>query len=442
MAAWSGIGRRGVWPVFGVLLCLSCGTEVLIRIESTVLPGGLVSRRVEAEGPERLDEKNHPKEGRLLEVARPRAWSRIEEGKNRVVLSGTFAGAAEIPPAFTLLVPSGEGEPRWLEEQDHPALETRDFAVLTRWRWSEVYGDPAQPADPGPVLDKLALRFASLLRDEVRREMGERIDTTPAELLIRGEGRSIAGKLALALRSGPGLGDETDLNTAVAQAVRRLGLPVAETREAKDYLEAQAWLLSARAREKVAQALSSEENPVEAEDLAFWPVSAEEFAGRPGFLTALISGAEEPGLGDQLEQSLFGGFFRGTTLDHFRFLVKVSLPGQLLCTNGTPEGNQALWFFRNTDVLAKGLAMQAESFVLHEEALRRLGARTDLGAAEVLEIVDILERGDRQGLIRALLDEALERRRLGLLRDRPENWPGEGRLADNLAALLEPRPPR
>lgn len=423
------------WILPLVLISPGCGSDILVQVQTTVLPGGVVERRVEALESQRLDEAGHPKPDRLLEVARPAVWKHIEEKNDRLILEGTFGTAADVPPAFSLSMGDQDQKPRHVEERDRLRLESSDCVVLTHWRWREIYSDPIEPVDPGPVLDRLTEKFILSFREEIRRQLGEAVDTTRAEALIRGEGRLITGQLAEAMRGTSALENEKDMSQTWTRVSRALGLPVAETADGTQFLDSQIWVLMARAREKVALALSTPDFPVAPEDLAFWPISEDHRSEKPDFLESLLDGPE----GEELVQALFGGFFGEGGGHQFRFVMRVVLPGRLLRTNGAPDDNAATWFFRSQNIRARGVTLDAESFAFDTSRLRRLGARTDLGPAAALEIVDILETGDPQGHLRSLLLEAIEKRNLNLLRQRPEKWPGDPALADNLADLFDPQ---
>jgi hypothetical protein len=139
--------------------------------------------------------------------------------------------------------------------------------------------------------------------------------------------------------------------------------------------------------------------------------------------------------------SVLSGYYGGDNSPRFRFEVRAAMPGTLLRTNGTPDGDGALWLFREADLSFLDNTLRAESVELIDEPLLALGARRELDRARLLQLADLLWKRDEGGVLAGLLAQAVEQGRLDLLRDE-NSVPSEFEdRARELADLLDPEIP-
>ncbi len=130
----------------------------------------------------------------------------------------------------------------------------------------------------------------------------------------------------------------------------------------------------------------------------------------------------------------YGGAFVGAV---YRFEARLTLPGRLLRTNGTVDGDSVHWIFRGRDLAQRDVVMEAESVEIDEEALIGLGARRALGPSALLQLTDLLTRPRSGEVLLEALQGALDQGRLAVLRD----YSGDAELevyARELADLLDP----
>jgi len=209
--------------------------------------------------------------------------------------------------------------------------------------------------------------------------------------------------------------------------------------DALDFWDGQLPLLLAWARDRLAAELSTNERPVTPEELSFWP-AGEDYEQTAIEAVERIWGGEEA-LYEELEPhiaALTGYYGRGDG-PSFRFESRVELPGVLLRTNGTPDGDGVIWMLRETDLGFGEMVLRAEAVDPLVEPLRRLGARRTFDRATLLRLADLLWTRDPDGLIAETLARAVERGALDLLRD-GEQVPDEVELlVIELADLLDPQ---
>jgi hypothetical protein len=194
-------------------------------------------------------------------------------------------------------------------------------------------------------------------------------------------------------------------------------------------------------RAKVAAALSRPDAPLLPEDLSFWP-RADSVDDDAKAIATHVWGGEDEMMREiePLIETIQGHYGSGGS-PRFRFESRLVLPGRLLRTNGSQDRDGAVWFYRSEDLEAVELAMEAESVTLDDEKLRALGARRELETAQLLQLVDILVRRDPDGALRKLLASAVERGKLGVLRDAKDLPDDLKPLARELADLLDPEVP-
>lgn len=220
------------------------------------------------------------------------------------------------------------------------------------------------------------------------------------------------------------------------------GLPVDRSAPADDYWDAQLPAILGWARERVAAALSTEKQPVLPGDLAFWP-TGDDWEEQASAIVQRVWGGEDELLA-HVEPLLpaLGGFYGDDDAPRMRFEQRLAVPGVLLRTNGTPDGDAVLWIFREQELNYGEVVLRAESVERQAESLTAMGARRELERADLLRLADLLFRQDPEGLLVEVLRRAVRDGSLEPLRDEqavPEALqPTAGELAD----LLDPARPR
>ncbi len=426
---------------------VSCIPELAVSVVTRVFEDGSAERRIELIG--RDPEGAVPTEPGWLaskagvSLAAPGAWKRVEQAPDRLLAEGRFPSVELIPGtiAHGLGEPSGDSpEAPRLEtraDRDRIGLRREDLVVLTRWVFRERYGDPFDAGDRASAVDTLVNTACEVLSSELHRSFGPGFDTTPAESLLRGEGRTLFLELLSVRERVPGedrAGDREDLWRAV---LRRAGAPVPPD-GAAPFWEAEAPLLARWARQRVAASLTVPERRIHADDLAFWPLEpgdedlirgiAERAAGSEDALFARIS----PSIG-----ALQGYYGAGGAARH-RFVFRLIPPGRLLRTNGAPDGGGILWVARNSDLQGRDLLMDAETWAPRDDALKSLGARRELSTRRVLMLVDLLAERDPGGELKKLVRSAVRRSSLAHVREAPDLPDDMKARARELADLLDP----
>jgi hypothetical protein len=197
-------------------------------------------------------------------------------------------------------------------------------------------------------------------------------------------------------------------------------------------------------RRRIAEALSTEQRIVTPDDLAFWPTGED-----PGEIESRVTEIAErvwPD-GEELERlveshlSTVSGYYGRGGAPSYRFEVRVTLPGTLLRTNGTPDERSVVWLFREEDLGFGTRALRAESVALDEEKLTALGARRRLERARLLQLVDLLWQRDVNGALVETLALAVEDGNLERLREESAVDDELLALARELADLLDPEIP-
>jgi len=443
---WKAADGRRWWPVFAafalVFLAAGCNEELVVRVATRIFPDGSVARHIELAG---RDEKGQtPSAPDWLEseagvsLADPSVWRRVERAPGRISAEGIFASVPDLPACL-----------RHAEQNDlRPAVDhcaahlaVDDLVILKRYRYEERWTEPLGQDAAARALDRLFELAAELVREELRRQFGEGFDTRPAETFVRGEARLLTEETIAVSRR---LNRSTDAARVEAWAavLARHGLAVSP---GEKFWSAQTPEILGWCRRKIAEALSSPERTISPEDLSFWPQADD--------IEETIRAAARRTWGDEekieleTEQLVFTtqGWYSSSS-SRYRFESRVTLPGRLLSTSGTPEGRleataegtTAVRFFRGEDLVAGDVLLQAASVTINEEALRSLGARRELDARHLLQIVDLLTERDSAGLLVALLRRAVEKSRLDLLR-KDQTLPKDlAPLARELADLLDP----
>ena len=433
--------RRLAAIAFFVLaaLTLACRSDIVVRVFTRIYEDGSVSRRVEVVG-RRADESKPAEKDWLrseagILLARPEAWARHEASTGRLYAEGTFPAAADVPPSLAFETDAG-----LVSDGAQPALAVENLVILKRWVYTETYADPFGASAVASALDRLAGMAAEALRDELQRQLGEKVDTAPAERFVKTEVRALAAEVLDA--RGRNLGDARAAarETLFAAILKKHGISAAPAGE-KGFWNAQQAGLIDWSRRRVAEALSRPDAPVSPAALTFWP-TADDLEDRAKEVLERAFGPE-----DALDKSLtpsiraLSGYFGDAGSPRFRFEAALEMPGRLLATNGTPGREGVFWFLRDEDLGTAGRTLEAESVALDDEKLRVLGARRELEPAQLLQLTDILARRDPEGALRRVLTAAVEKGRLSMLREKDAVPEELSLLARELADLLDPAVP-
>ncbi|MDX1388573.1 MAG: hypothetical protein R3344_05260 [Acidobacteriota bacterium] len=430
--------RRALVALVAVaLLVTACGEEIVVRQTTTVYRDGTVQRVVEIAG--RDSEGNVPAERDWfrdevrLTLADPEAWGRVDELPGLIRAEGFFNRPADIPSTLTHETDAGPVSDRTSVEIEH-----EDLLLLRRWVFAETHGDPFGYATLESSLDAVVELALDALRDELYREFGGGLDVSGAEMFIQHKAKPLAHDLLRAIRSNRLRGAPTSGAAAIEYVLIKHGVPadVPPVLDPMDSLDDLVDPVLAWARESVAGALSTDDQTIDPADLDFWPTenSIEEYWNEDlppptGRAAEFVDRMETLGMG-------LTGYYGEGGAPNFRFEIRVEMPGVVLATNGTPEGNGAIWIFRGADLPSEDATMRIESVELDDEALVSVGARRDLDTAELLQLVDLLGTRDTSGELRKLIAEAIERGRLSHIEESAEDELEF--LARELVDLLDP----
>jgi hypothetical protein len=437
------LGRAARLALIGVLgaISLSCGEEILVVTTTRVSSQGPIGRRVEIVG--RGPEGQQPEsDGWLADeagvvLARPEAWERIDAGPGRLAAEGYFATAADVPP--TLAHRNGDAV---VTDPSTVRLEREDLVVLVRWTYREVHEDPLRRQDTGAVVDRLVALAAQAVTAELRRTLGDDLDTARTERLFRTRVRDLVADLlpsmrAQQLRQGAG---RSGARSSWRATLARHGVPAAPEPAALAGDE-QIEMVSLWLRDRVAESVSTPSAPVSGADLSFWPSGdASEDAARD---IVRRTWGSEAALAAQAAPILeaVSGYYGTLATPRFRFVARLELPGRLLSTGGTPDADGSLWIHRDDDLTVGAVEIAARSVEVADEPLRALGARREFDAVQLALLTDLL--GDREGSaeLRVLLRTAVERASLVPLRDLDRIPEPLRSAALELAGLLDPDVP-
>ncbi len=422
------------------MVTAACRSDIVVRVATRIFEDGSVSRRIEVVG-RRSDDKE-PSSADWLEkeagihLARPDAWARRDSGVGRLSAEGSFQSVADVPPSLAFETDAGLAP-----DSTRPRLAVEDLLVLRRWVYAETYSDPFGPSAVSSALDHLTEMTARALREEIRRQFGERLDPSPAERFVRTEARALAAEL-LEARSRLHGGRRTSERVAAWSAIlARHGIAVVPGEEGT-FWDAQLPGLLDWSRLRVADALSRPDAPVAPADLSFWPTE-ERSDDRVREIAEHVWGSEEAAI-DEATPSLraLTGYYGSGGSPRYRFEPSLVIPGKVLATNGTQGPDGISWLLRDEDLGTEGRTLEAESVTLDDEKLKSLGARRDLEPAQLLQLTDILARRDPDGELRRALAKAVEKGRLSALRANDAVPEDLMPIARELADLLDPAVPR
>jgi len=413
--------RAGALVCLGLLLS-SCGEEAEVRVVTRVFPDGGMQRtlRLDARDPKR--EEPYPADwlssGPGLVLADRDAWDTVESGPTSLRAEGYFARGETVP---ALLAHRGEEGDR--PDRGGVRLMRQDLVVLDRFLYEETVGDAVGVPELASSLDVLLGKVAAGLREELRRQFGPDVVTAQAEASILQRARATLLDLLTAVR-------ETEPPSKRPQRTSRLQ--------------------EVHAQHKLPLTSEDLEQAMEADVQALMDrIAAEVVRANPGLdagaLTAFVTGAlsrilEEPEVQPSVEAvqlALLGAYGLGART---QFVSRVTLPGRVLRTSGTPDGDAVVFRFDQDELVAGDVTLRIESVELNADALTRLGARRDLDMESLLRLADLLTRPDLAEPLQAGLKRAVQAGKLSLLRD---GLAGEGvqEAGAEIADLLDPARP-
>jgi hypothetical protein len=392
------------------MLLASCGEEVVVRLATRVFGDGSLQRSLELTGRDE-DGEVPTEEGWFesalgLRLAEPDAWDSIERRPGRLRAEGFFGDAGALPASLSHETDAGPATDR-----DRVLLEREDLGVATRWVWRESYGDPFGEAEIDAAVDGLIDLAAEMLREELRRQFGRRVNPAPGEAFLRTSLRDLAREaLTFVLREAETSG-ENARRRRWAEIMDGRGVPVpALVEDEEEFWDAQVVHIFDWLRKGLADALGTPDYPLAAEDLSFLLPAPDEWNEQFTHVAERVWGGEQSF--DEKAMPLLGalsGIYGGQGDRRFRFEARLRLPGTLLLTNGTVEGEEIVWFFRDRDLIGGEIVMQAESIELETSALVALGAPRSFPVAELLRLRDLLVERDPERRLAALLIDSLER---------------------------------
>jgi hypothetical protein len=444
---------RSAVAVFAVslLILTACGEEIVVRQKTTVFWDGTLNRTVEVSGRgsdgEIPTDPNWLRDEVHLELADRDLWGTIEELPGRILAAGFFNNPDDVPATLTHETESGPASDRTTVR-----VEQEDLVVARRWTYVETHGDPFGRRNLEMTVDRLTDLLVHSLTEELRLELGPGVDTRDAESFLRDEGRRFGLELLTALRSNLWTDPGNERDRRVKRILDDYGIPAPDlddggsTEVPEDSFEVLEDLIDPIllwARERVATTLTRPEEPLYPDDLGFWPTREtlsdlwnDEGPPPPGRAGEFVR------LSESLGQAMTG-YYGDLGAPSFRFEIRLEMPGTLLRTNGTLDGNEVLWLVRGGDLVSGDASLSAESVELTDETLVSLGARRDLALAEMLRLVDLLTTRDPTGRLREIIGEAVRRGRLDVIDELAEDELDLiGReLVDLLDPGREPWPP-
>jgi len=421
-------------------LLLGCRPDLVVRAATRVFHDGGIERRVELHGrpadPKEEIGKDWLAETVGLHLARPQDWDRVEVEADRVRAWGFFARAEDVPPAFTYRTGHRERD-----ERSRTSVEIEERALLRRFAYREEHGDPFSPAEAAAAIDRLLDLASEAFQREVARDLGEGVDPRRAVERLRSDLRAIVVPVLVEPRTRRVPETEAEKRERWTALLRERGAPVAAAAESEDFWELQAPDLLEWSRARLAESLSTPDRPIGPESLAFWPAGQDWSED----LTAIAerTWGDSSGLDTLVEDELdaIEGYFGNAGSPRVRFEVRVELPGTLLRTNGTPDGDATIWLVRAEDLVAGDTVLEATSVETLDEPLSEIGARKVFDRAELLQLTDLLWERDAAGVLAGLLVEARRVGHLGPLRDVdriPDEWEAAARELSDLLAVTRP----
>jgi hypothetical protein len=385
---------------------VACRPRIVVRLTTTAYHDGSLDRRLEIVG--RTSDDEEPTEDDWLGeqagiwLAEPEAWERVERGPGWLRAEGFFPSADQLPAILAL-----ETEAATKPARTRTLLDVDDRVLLVRWTYVERHGDPYSAAESAAALEALVEMAVEAVTSELHRHFGEGVDPAPAERWLRNDARALTQALLTVSRSTPAWTQEQDRIQRQAQVLGQYGVPVVAVDDPEEFWDLQVQVLLGWAQEQLAIALSAPGAPIRPDDLSFWP-AGEDYLERMDALVNRVWGSEEE-LTAEVEPLLAAmvGYYGEGGIPRFRFEASVRLPGTLLKTNGTVDGDSVVWLFREEDLTLGEISLRAESVELNDDALVSLGARRELDTAALLRLADLLWKRDPQGVLVEVLTDAV-----------------------------------
>jgi len=421
-----------------------CIPDAAVDVATVVYADGSLERTVRIAG--RTGEgkvptgNDWPRDELQVALARPEAWSRVDVRDGWLEASGFFARAADVPPALAHHLDDGSviadrGAVAWTDE---------DLGLLRRRTFVETWGDPFGASGAIEAVDTLIALAGRILRDDLRADLGPDVDLAPLDGLFTGPVRQAVLEVVQVERRFAATPDDHARRLVLRDLLSRHGVVVPDAVDDDGFWSAAAGPVLDAFANRLAAALRRPDGPVSPDEFSFRSALAdgEDWIDRAAVRT--FGSTEElerratPALG--AVQGGYGGVVR----TRFRFVVRLSMPGRIVRTNGTPDGDAAVWFFRGESLLVQDRVLSAVSLEPDVERLRRLGARRSFTPTELLQLESLLGEGDPEGAVRGALEQALAAGSLASLRDREALPDGIEAACAELADLLEgaaPGPP-
>jgi hypothetical protein len=289
------------------------------------------------------------------------------------------------------------------------------------------------------ALDEIFGMTRQALEAELHATFGADLDVAPVGRFLTKKARPLALELLPSIRRWKSLAPEpkAEQGKGWREILTAHGVAVADS-EGDLSSPANLEAISAWLRRGVAAAVSTRARPIDAAQLTFWPAGDDAGEQAAAIAQRTFGSADQAAERLATAAAALGGLYGDAAGARFRFEWRLVLPGRLLRTNGAPDRDGVVWLQRDEDLAAGERVLEAESVQLRDDALRSLGARRELDAIRLVQLLDLLTRRDPEGALRALLATATERGKLALLREEatvPEPLRASAR---ELADLLDP----
>jgi hypothetical protein len=377
-------------------------SHVDVSITTTVDDAGVVVRHVEAErkGPVERDERR----GLLVVLSKPSgSFARVRLGSAKLEVDGRFPPDASLPSEIWWMP-----EAEWLQPhfrfRNAPAVDRRDLAILRTHRYRESFGAAVGSAEFDAAVDRFVGEAADFAMRVVEEVWGEDYDVEEVRRFVEVDVAREARRLAIDLyefaaahkisRWPAGHEDYgARLSALVAAAAARLGLELDFTSEDDARLAAfERWFDARVAPLFLPRRLDAK--PVALRRVVEeWP-RVEASAQR--LLRARYDTEEnlECRVAEEFLPPGMAALVAAEASLPFHFVASVSLPGEILRTNGAVIDEQSAGFeFDGAEIFPEGYDMTAESFVVDRAAQERLFGEVLVDDRKrALAFVEALER--------------------------------------------------
>jgi hypothetical protein len=413
-----------------------CLPEAVVDVTTTVYHDGSIDRSVRIEGRTGEGEiptgRDWPRDVLSIGLARPDSWPQVDVQDGVLEAHGFFRAAEDVPALLQHHLDDGSV----VRDRGGVTLRIDDLLLLRRWSYVETWGDPFGAADVAAAVDELLDLFGRVVREDLRRDLGDDVDLAPFDALLTGTVRQALLEVLQVERRFADIPDDASRAHVLALVLARHGVEIRSTEDA-DFWDAATPVLMDAFSTRLAAALSDAERPVTPDDFAFHR--------RRDDLGAWLDEAATHAFGspDELERRVtlalgaMQGGYGGVLRTRFRFRSRVTLPGRLLRTDATSDGGGVVRFFRGESMLSHDVVWSAVSIEPDAERLRALGARQSFEALDLLQIEELLGRRDPQRNLRAWVERAIDERSIAILRDTDTLPDDIESAARELADLLE-----